>query len=122
MKKTYIKNGIVVTENELKNSTIEITDGKITDVEYKGVFPDDATIIDAKYQYVMPGFVEIHAHGGGGFDYMDGTIEAFNTITALHRNHGTTTILPTTVSCSLDAMLTMFETYKKVLKENTDNY
>ena len=38
--------------------------------------PDDQ-IIDAKQQYVSPGFIDMHVHGGGGHDFMDGTVEHF---------------------------------------------
>lgn len=34
-------------------------------------------VIDAGRNYVTPGFIDLHVHGGGGHDFMDGTIEAF---------------------------------------------
>ena len=117
--KTFIKNGLIVTEDKILQGCLVIEKGKILECGYNGQIPADASVIDANGAYIMPGFVEVHAHGGGGFDYMDGTVEAFNGVSAVHRRHGTTTILPTTVACSFDAMVKVFETYRKVLEQNT---
>ena len=53
-----------------------------------------ATLIDAKGMYIVPGGVEIHVHGGGGRDFMEGTEEAFRAAVATHMKHGTTSIFP----------------------------
>ena len=63
-------------------------------------FAADA-VIDARGGWILPGFVDVHCHGGGGFDFMDGTAEAFQQILAIHARHGTTAIAPTAVACSL---------------------
>ncbi|MEX2142329.1 MAG: amidohydrolase family protein [Pirellulales bacterium] len=46
--------------------------------------------------YIAPGYIDLHVHGGGGADFMDGTEEAFATALAAHLRHGTTSIVPTT--------------------------
>lgn len=117
--KTFVINGSIVTKNRILQGSIVIEYGKILEVGYMGDIPENAKIIDAEGAFIMPGFVEVHVHGGGGFDYMDGTVEAFNTVSKAHRDHGTTTILPTTVACSFDSMVKVFDTYRKVLSQNT---
>lgn len=117
--KTFIKNGSIVTKNRILQGCIVIEDGKILEVGYMGDIPQNAKVIDAEGAFIMPGFVEVHVHGGGSFDYMDGTVEAFNAVSKVHRDHGTTTILPTTVACSFDSMVKVFDTYRKVLSQNT---
>lgn len=117
--KTFIKNGQTVTPDRIINGCVVVKDGKILECGYTGEIPYDASVIDAGGDYIMPGFVEVHVHGGGGFDYMDGTVEAFNAVSKVHREHGTTTILPTTVACSFDSMVRVFDTYRKVLSQNT---
>ncbi len=46
---------------------------------------------------ILPGFVDVHVHGGGGFDTMDGA-KAVRELARFHLRHGTTTILPTTIT------------------------
>ncbi|MDR0495739.1 MAG: N-acetylglucosamine-6-phosphate deacetylase [Treponema sp.] len=50
--------------------------------------------------YLAPGFIDIHCHGGGGYDFTDGTSEAIVKAAQFHLRHGTTTILPTTCAGS----------------------
>lgn len=54
--------------------------------------------IDAGGQYLVPGFVDIHVHGGGGGDFMDADAGAYERITRFHAGCGTTTMLATTVT------------------------
>lgn len=49
---------------------------------------------------ILPGFVDVHVHGGGGADFMDGTREAVDTVTAFHARHGTAALAATTLSAS----------------------
>ncbi|WP_414661113.1 N-acetylglucosamine-6-phosphate deacetylase [Horticoccus sp. 23ND18S-11] len=60
--------------------------------------PKGATIVDARGGLVSPGFVDVHVHGGGGADFMDGTPDAVRTVCRTHARHGTTTIFPTTTT------------------------
>jgi N-acetylglucosamine-6-phosphate deacetylase len=62
--------------------------------------PEGARVVDVEGGFVCPGFVEIHTHGGGGADVMDGTLEAVVTVARTHLRHGTTTLLPTTSTAS----------------------
>ncbi len=120
--RTFIKNGSVFTDDGVKDGILVIEDGKILDIGYLGEIPPDTKVIDAKGNYIMPGFVEIHAHGGGGADFMDGSADAFETVAKTHRKSGTTTILPTTVAASYESLLKVFETYRKVSDSKTINY
>ena len=48
-------------------------------------------------RYILPGFIDVHVHGGGGGDTMDGA-EGVRQLARFHAGHGTTTILPTTIT------------------------
>ena len=54
--------------------------------------------VDAAGSFVAPGFVDLHVHGGDNADFMDGTIEAFETVIRAHTRHGTTSIVPTSTA------------------------
>ena len=52
---------------------------------------------DAKPRYIVPGFVDVHVHGGGGGDAMDGAV-GLSAMTRFHAAHGTTALLATTIT------------------------
>ena len=56
---------------------------------------------------IVPGFVDLHVHGGGGADVMEGA-EAVRTMARFHARHGTTTLLATTVTHEPPALLAAF--------------
>lgn len=112
--RTFITGGNVIMPDTIKKTTVIINDGIIENSDYTGNIPEFADIINAKNMYIAPGIVELHAHGGGGFDFVDATEYAFENIIQMHRNHGITTLLPTTVSCSNNSLYNIFMTYRKV--------
>ncbi|MFA5555412.1 MAG: N-acetylglucosamine-6-phosphate deacetylase [Phycisphaerae bacterium] len=76
-------------------------------------------VIDAKQNYISPGFVDIHTHGGGGHDFMDATVEAYLGAAETHAKFGTTSLLPTTLTSTTDELMKTFAVYKQAVKENT---
>lgn len=94
--KTLIVNGrLLIGGNIVSNKDVLIEGNKIRAIG-NGLYGDN--IIDAGGNYVSPGFVDIHIHGSSGFDTMDGTFEAINTISKSVAMHGTTSFLPTTMT------------------------
>lgn len=69
--------------------------------------------IDLSGRYLSPGFVELHTHGAGGADFMDGTIEAFEVACNMHLQHGTTTILPTILAAAKEDILRSIDCFRK---------
>ena len=65
-------------------------------------------------RYVLPGFVDTHVHGGGGGDTMDGPA-GIRTLSRLHARHGTTTLLPTTITQRWDAVLSALQGVRAVM-------
>ena len=55
---------------------------------------------DCQGRYLSPGFIDIHTHGGGGCDFMDGDVDSILAASRLHLHHGTTSIYPTTLTSS----------------------
>jgi N-acetylglucosamine-6-phosphate deacetylase len=76
----------------------------------------DLEIIDAGGSWVLPGFIDIHVHGGGGSDFMDADRGAFDTITRFHSSNGTTTMLATSVTApkeGIERLLAALSEYQK---------
>lgn len=73
-------------------------------------------ILDAQGGYVFPGFVEVHVHGGGGADFMDGTAEAFETAVCAHLKRGTTTMTPTAMTATREELIGFINAYHEFKK------
>ena len=63
---------------------------------------------------ILPGFVDTHVHGGGGGDAMDGA-EGVRTLARLHARHGTTTLLPTTMTNPWEKILAALRGVREVM-------
>ena len=68
----------------------------------QGVPPDGCERVNAKGFCLAPGFIDLHVHGGGGADFLDGTAEAFQTAADFHLAGGTTGICPTAATATYD--------------------
>jgi len=114
-----IYNGQVITPNGIvKDGSLLIGDGKIIEVGSSNIDVPDAVEVDAQGKYISPGFIDIHVHGGGGHDFMDNTVEAFLGAAQLHAKHGTTTMLPTTLSCEKADLLETLRIYEEANRLN----
>ncbi|MEU8824287.1 N-acetylglucosamine-6-phosphate deacetylase [Streptomyces sp. NPDC048636] len=89
-----VENGRVTVEGTRITAT-DPADGRGT-----GEGPD--TVLDLSGCWIVPGFVDIHVHGGGGASFSAGTAEEALTVIRTHRAHGTTTLLASTVTGDLD--------------------
>jgi N-acetylglucosamine-6-phosphate deacetylase len=117
--KLKITNGTVITPHRcIKSGTVLIEDGKIIGIEQRNTDFPDAEIIDAGGQYISPGFIDIHIHGGGGFDFMDGSEEAFLNIAQTHAQYGTTALVPTTLTSEKEDLLKTLDYYKSANEKN----
>lgn len=93
---TQIINGRIFTpQGWLNEGSVLMRDGKILEVTNCDLALIGARLIDAKGMYIVPGFVCMHAHGGGGHDFNECTEEAFRNIINAHLNHGATSFYPT---------------------------
>ena len=88
MLKQIINAKILTPQGWMKDGSVIIRDNKILEVTNCDLAVVGAELIDAKGMYVVPGGVEIHAHGGGGGDFMEGTEEAFTTAINAHMKIG----------------------------------
>lgn len=121
METIKIINGKIVTGGECFAGIVVLKDGVIDYVGTEDIqVSEDAKIIDAQGCYVTPGFIDMHTHGAGGADFMDGTVEAYLTAARMHAIHGTTLLYPTTLTSTNEALYGSFDTYLKAEEMNTE--
>jgi len=108
---TKIYNGKVIIEKEIsENTSVYIKNGKIIAVTGEEL-PFDASI-DAEGNYVSPGFIDTHVHGGAGYEFVDATKEAILKASEIHAMNGTTTIYPTISAYEYDKTVKALEVLK----------
>ncbi len=115
---TSVINGRIIAPEGVKEGVLVIEDSKIRGIEK--VRPEGSRVIDAGGRYVSAGFIDMHTHGAGGADFMDGTPEAYLTAARKHAEHGTTLLYPTTLTSTNELLYDSFETYRKAVRENRD--
>jgi N-acetylglucosamine-6-phosphate deacetylase len=115
-----IINGKIITPSGIiPDGTLLVTGTTIGEVSTQIRDVAGAIEINANGNYISPGFIDLHVHGGGGHDFMDGTEEAFLKVAETHARYGTTAMMPTTLTSSTEEMLQTLATYEKANKKNT---
>ena len=120
-KQSLIKiiNGHVISpDGMIRNGSVLIRDGIIIGVSDHDLEMPGAMVLDAGGRYISPGFIDIHVHGGGGYDFMDNTVEAFLEIAKTHARYGTTALFPTTLTGSTEDIVRTLKTYDEAYPLN----
>ncbi|MGW4732757.1 N-acetylglucosamine-6-phosphate deacetylase [Streptomyces shenzhenensis] len=83
-----------------------VTDGRVIveGTRIATASPADAEVIDVRGHWLVPGFVDVHNHGGGGASF-SGTADEILTAVRTHRLHGTTTLVASTVTDDMDFLV-----------------
>jgi len=119
--KIKIYNGKIITPGKIfEGGCVFITGDKITEVSETNIETSDAIEINAEGKYIAPGFIDIHVHGGGGYDFMDATETAFLKIAEIHAQYGTTAMLPTTLTSTKELLLQTLDAFESANKQNTN--
>ncbi|MGI6004123.1 MAG: N-acetylglucosamine-6-phosphate deacetylase [Christensenellales bacterium] len=116
-----IQNGRILTPlRVLQQGFVAIKDGKILEVSETGFTAQEtsATVIDASGAYISPGFIDIHVHGGGSCEVMDGETGSVRTMCEAHAAFGTTSILPTTMTASMQDTYRAIDAVREAAKDN----
>lgn len=113
---TRIINGRLVMPDGIQTGlSLYMQDGVITHVTADDL-PYDRQI-DAAGHFVAPGFIDTHVHGGGGCDFMDGSVEAIVTAANYHLRHGTTSIMPTALASSRETLCRFLDHLRTVMEK-----
>ena len=114
-----IKNCNIIYLDKIELGSVLIEDDKIKEINPQNI-PNDLDIIDGNGLYLSPGFIDVHIHGAGGHDTMDGTFEAINEISKTIVKHGTTSFTPTTMTVSIEDINKSMLSIKDAKENGTD--
>ena len=117
MLKQIVNGRILTPKGWLEGGSLIIDDNKIKAVSNIDLHIVDAEIIDAKGCYVVPGGIDMHTHGGGGRDFIEGSEDAFRAAVNAHMKHGTTTIYPTLSSSTIPTIEAACQACEKLMAE-----
>lgn len=110
MSELLITGANIVTEKGIiENGLVHAVDGNLSYVgDLSGWSADTASPsavrINADGKWLLPGFIDVHVHGGYGADFMDANPKTLDTITRYHASHGTTAMLATTMTATREAI------------------
>lgn len=109
---------VILPDRVLEDGYLIARDGQIREagVGYGGSLDQFSEVTDCENRYLSPGFIDIHTHGGGGCDFMDGTVEDIVTAARSHLKHGTTSIVPTTMTSSDEDLYLFLDNFKEAAK------
>jgi N-acetylglucosamine-6-phosphate deacetylase len=107
-------NGTIVLPDRLLDRGRVVVEGdRIVEVSAQSARPD----VHLQGGYLVPGFLDLHVHGGDGADFMDATPDAFTTVCRAHARHGTTALLATTTVARHEQHLTFLRTCESFAEE-----
>lgn len=104
-----IRNINIVLEDRVVTGSVIVLNGRIEriishDSMDKAELAESLESIDGQGGWLLPGFIDIHVHGGFSADFMDAGRESYDTITRFHASQGTTGMLATTMTASKEAI------------------
>ncbi len=121
MKKILKNAKVVLFDSVIYGGGIEVEHGKIAKVFCGEACEQGADeVVDCRGMFLSPGFIDIHLHGGGGADFIDGTREAVRTVLRAHAKHGTTAFLPSTLSSTRENVIRALKVIEQEQNERTE--
>ena len=112
-----IKNALVVLENEGKECDVRIRGERIERISQGLKEEKGEVVINAKDKILMPGVVDLHTHGSGGYDFMDGDKNSVIGASKSLLKHGTTSFLPTSLTSSDEDLFLFLNNVREARKE-----
>src|SRR5437763_360813 len=109
---------LLLADRQLDDAMLRIEAGRIAAIG--PTLPDrGAEVIDLGGDFLAPGLVDLHVHGGAGADFMDGTADAFCRTCQAHARHGTTSLLPTSCVAPHELILAFLNCCRQLKAEGT---
>ena len=103
MESTLFQNGLVYLDGRLRSASLLVRAGKIVGVD--ALPTPDCRVVDLAGKMLVPGFLDVHTHGGGGIDVNAADAEGFASISRFFAAQGTTGWLCSILTDSEDSTL-----------------
>ncbi|MEV5711052.1 N-acetylglucosamine-6-phosphate deacetylase [Actinoallomurus sp. NPDC052274] len=117
---TFANARVVTVRRVLEPGWLAVEDGRIRGVGAGDPPPGDGPVHDLGGRYVLPGFIDLHMHGGGGAQITTDDAEEILAAVAFHRAHGTTRTLASLVTDELDRMAASVRTIAEIIHGSAD--
>jgi N-acetylglucosamine-6-phosphate deacetylase len=108
-----VENGVLLVRN---GSICEIVDPSWRQNIDDGTVDE---IVDVRGMHLVPGFVDVHVHGGGGYDVMSGRVDDIVGMSRFHAGHGTTSFLATTLTADRESIELAIQSVLQAMKQGT---
>lgn len=122
---TEIYNARILTpDGWMENGSLFIEDGMIAQIASSGTKAshksEEYERVDASGALLLPGFIDIHVHGGGGYDAMLGSADHIQGMCRFHASNGTTSLLATTLTATHEEIITALKCAGQLMKEERE--
>ena len=108
-----IHNARVILEDQvLGEGWVSFASGAITGIGQGNPISSEGNL-DAQNLYLAPGFIDLHIHGGDGFDFLDATAEGFAAAATFHLSGGTTSLCPTAATSTYERFETVISRWQQ---------
>ena len=112
---------LILPDRLLRDGALDVSAGRIVAIAPRTSMPAaSGPTLDAGGDFVAPGYVDLHVHGGDNADFMDGTRQAFETVVRAHARHGTTSIVPTSTVAFHEQTLTFLENTRTLQRRGAE--
>ncbi len=117
MKDIWLAGRVVLPDGIQEQGSVLVSNGRIAALN--GSCPENAEPVWTRGT-ILPGFIDIHVHGGGDADCMDNTPEAILQMAKTHCTHGTTAMVPTTMTCEDKLLCQVIDCFGQARKFQTE--
>jgi N-acetylglucosamine-6-phosphate deacetylase len=108
-----LKGRILSSDGWIEGSISFTADGRIQAIESLSNLS-----VEEKSRTLLPGFIDVHVHGGGGVDVMEGG-NAANLVAKVHARHGTTSLLATTMTAPMSEIDKVMEDIGRTCRQRS---
>lgn len=114
--KSLFKNALVYLEGEFVNTPVLVENGKISSLSEPCCSFENIELIDLESSYLLPGFIDIHTHGGFGVDVNNASVEGFEILSKFFASKGTTSYLASVLTDSRQKTLKILESVSEAMR------